>query len=100
MTPATWLRKFVRDHPAYKGDSVISQEIAYDLTVACNEIGEGTRHEPDLLGDIHIRPISTDGCYDVKLDAKKVENNDLVGLLSRYANRQSFSDTHNVKSVL
>jgi len=100
MTPATWLREFVRNHPAYKGDSVVSQEIAYDLTVACNEIGNGTRHEPDLLGDIHINPITTDGAYDVKLDAKKVENNDLVELLRRYSNRQSFSDTHNVKSVL
>jgi len=100
ITPATWLRKFVRNHPAYKGDSVVSQEIAYDLTVACNEIGEGRRHEADLLGDIRINPITTDGAYDVKLDAKKVENNDLVSLLGRYANRQSFSDTNNVKSVM
>jgi len=100
MTPATWLRKFVRSHPAYKGDSVVSQEIAYDLTIACKEIGEGARHEADLLGDIHIQPIKTDGAYDVKLNAKKVDNNDLVQLLSRYANRQSFSDINTVKSVL
>jgi len=99
MTPATWLRKFVRNHPAYKGDSVVSQEIAHDLVIACKEIGEGTRHEPDLLGDMHVKPIKIDGAYDVKLNAKKVENGDLVQLLRRYADRQSFSDIHNVKSV-
>ncbi|KAF8598893.1 GCS-domain-containing protein [Ceratobasidium sp. AG-I] len=30
-TPATWIRNFVRAHPAYKFDSVVSQEINYDL---------------------------------------------------------------------
>jgi len=90
MTPASWLRKFVRSHPKYEGDSVVSQEIAYDLTIACKDIGEGTRHEADLLGDMHIDLIKIDGAYDVKLDAKKVENTDLVQLLSRYADRQAF----------
>ena len=80
--------------------SVVSQEIVYVLTVACNDIGKGTRHEPDLHGDIHINPFTTDGAFDVKLDAKKVENNYLVKLLCRYTNRQSFFDTHNVKFVL
>jgi glutamate--cysteine ligase catalytic subunit len=28
VTPATWMRNFVRSHSAYKGDSVISDEIA------------------------------------------------------------------------
>merc|ERR1711979_88338 len=34
MTPAAWMRKFVRNHPAYKGDSVVNEEIAYDLMIA------------------------------------------------------------------
>eukprot|EP00588_Corethron_pennatum_P017717 CAMPEP_0194304804 /NCGR_PEP_ID=MMETSP0171-20130528/2425_1 /TAXON_ID=218684 /ORGANISM="Corethron pennatum, Strain L29A3" /LENGTH=821 /DNA_ID=CAMNT_0039056163 /DNA_START=130 /DNA_END=2591 /DNA_ORIENTATION=- len=46
LTPAMWMRKFVQSHPAYKFDSVVSEEIAHDLMVACKEIGEGTRHEP------------------------------------------------------
>jgi hypothetical protein len=29
VTPATWMRKFVRNHPAYKCDSVVTDEIAY-----------------------------------------------------------------------
>jgi glutamate--cysteine ligase catalytic subunit len=28
VTPATWMRNYVRTHPAYRGDSVVSDEIA------------------------------------------------------------------------
>ena len=31
QTPATWIRNFVRSHPAYKFDSVVNEEINYDL---------------------------------------------------------------------
>lgn len=48
-TLATWMRGFVRSHPAYKFDSVISQEINFDLMVAVDEIERGIRHEPTLL---------------------------------------------------
>lgn len=29
ITPASWMRKFVRKHPGYKGDSILSEEIGY-----------------------------------------------------------------------
>jgi glutamate--cysteine ligase catalytic subunit len=92
LTPATWMRNFVRSHPAYKGDSVVSEEIAYDLMIACKEIGEGTRHEPSLLGDLRFAPISTAGAYDVKLDAKRVQNAILLEKLQRYTHRESFKE--------
>lgn len=38
LTPATWIRNFVRSHPAYKFDSVVSQEINYDLMKAVDEM--------------------------------------------------------------
>jgi glutamate--cysteine ligase catalytic subunit len=38
LTTATWIRNFVRSHPAYKFDSVVSQEINYDLVVAIDEM--------------------------------------------------------------
>lgn len=38
QTPATWIRNFVRSHPAYKFDSVVSQEINYDLMVAVDNM--------------------------------------------------------------
>lgn len=38
QTPATWIRNFVRSHPDYKYDSVVSQETNYDLLVAIDEM--------------------------------------------------------------
>jgi glutamate--cysteine ligase catalytic subunit len=93
VTPATWIRNFVRSHPAYKFDSYVSDEIAYDLLVACREIGEGQRLVPDLLGDVTIRPVTTDGAYHTKLDSKRVTNQRLVQLLQRYSRRKSHFDT-------
>merc|ERR1719359_1231222 len=57
MTPASWMRKFIREHPDYKMDSRIPQTTAYDLMVACKEIGEGRRPCPELLGNIEILPV-------------------------------------------
>lgn len=37
-TAASWIRNFVRSHPAYKFDSVVSEEINYDLMVAVDEM--------------------------------------------------------------
>jgi len=31
MTNASWMRNFVTNHPSYKHDSVVNDEIAYDL---------------------------------------------------------------------
>ncbi|KAG2359384.1 hypothetical protein BDR07DRAFT_220741 [Suillus spraguei] len=36
---ATWIHNFVRSHPCHNRDSVVSQGINYDLTVAVDEIG-------------------------------------------------------------
>ena len=68
---------------------VVSCTVRYD-----KDIGEGHRHEKDLLGDFVIDPISTAGAYDVKLEGRKVQNDDLFELLSRYTNRQSFAETN------
>lgn len=38
QTPATWIRNFIRSHPAYKFDSVVSQEINYDLVTALDKM--------------------------------------------------------------
>ncbi|KAJ3503538.1 hypothetical protein NLJ89_g8386 [Agrocybe chaxingu] len=49
LTPATWIRNFVRSHPDYRQDSVVSQTINYDLLQAVDEIERGVRKAPDLL---------------------------------------------------
>jgi glutamate--cysteine ligase catalytic subunit len=89
-TPATWIRKFVTSHPLYKHDSVVSDEICYDLVVACKEIGEGFRHEPSLLGDIKIEEVTAEGAFDVKLDSRRLTNLETMKLISRYSQRKHF----------
>ncbi|RKP22337.1 glutamate-cysteine ligase catalytic subunit [Syncephalis pseudoplumigaleata] len=51
MTTAAWIRQFVQNHPAYKHDSVVSQEINYDLIRAMDAIGSGKNKAPELLGN-------------------------------------------------
>eukprot|EP00549_Striatella_unipunctata_P000406 CAMPEP_0118689790 /NCGR_PEP_ID=MMETSP0800-20121206/9691_1 /TAXON_ID=210618 ORGANISM="Striatella unipunctata, Strain CCMP2910" /NCGR_SAMPLE_ID=MMETSP0800 /ASSEMBLY_ACC=CAM_ASM_000638 /LENGTH=919 /DNA_ID=CAMNT_0006587239 /DNA_START=823 /DNA_END=3582 /DNA_ORIENTATION=- len=93
ITPATWMRNFVRSHPEYKGDSVVTDGIAYDLLKACRDIGLGKLHVPELLGDIKIKEIGPDDAYDVKLDSSRAKNDKIVELLKRYSNRKSFFAT-------
>ncbi|KAJ1301805.1 hypothetical protein OPQ81_009033 [Rhizoctonia solani] len=54
QTPATWIRNFIRSHPAYKHDSVVSREVNYDLVKAIDEIERGDRHVPELLPSGYI----------------------------------------------
>jgi glutamate--cysteine ligase catalytic subunit len=90
VTTATWMRSYVRNHPAYGGDSVVSDEIAYDLVKLCADIGLGNVHIPELLGDIKIDPVTTEGAYEIKLDSKRAQNARVLELLQRYKTRNSF----------
>jgi len=58
QTPATWIRNFVRSHPAYKFDSVVSQEINYDLMVAVDQLERGVLRAPEFLPDNYGHPLS------------------------------------------
>lgn len=51
LTTAAWIRQFVTTHPSYKQDSVVTEEINYDLVRACRDVSEGLRKEPSLLGN-------------------------------------------------
>lgn len=93
-TPATWIRNFIRSHKDYKFDSVVTDSIAYDLMVACNEIGLGKRAAPELLGDVEIRLISATEAYVKKLESKRVNNEQVISLLERYASRKTFRGSH------
>jgi hypothetical protein len=64
----------------------------YDLTIACRDIGLGKIHVPELLGKVHIDPITAENAYETKLDSGRVKNERLLGLLQRYTNRHSFSE--------
>lgn len=58
QTAATWIRQFVRSHPEYKHDSVVSQEINFDLIHAIDELERGVRQESDLLGEYMVPVLS------------------------------------------
>ncbi|KAJ2783853.1 glutamate--cysteine ligase [Coemansia javaensis] len=50
MTAAAWIRNFVQGHPAYQFDSVVPDEVNYDLVTALDDIAAGRRAAPELLG--------------------------------------------------
>ena len=89
VTPATWIREFVTGHAEYKQDSVVTEKIARDLMIACNDIGLGIRHEKSLLGDVvKIEPITPAGAYDTKLDSRRLQGNkSTLALLKKYVER-------------
>ncbi|RUS14789.1 glutamate-cysteine ligase catalytic subunit [Endogone sp. FLAS-F59071] len=51
ITGATWIRKFVQNHPQYQQDSVVSQEINYDLVKEIERIAKAEVRVPELLGN-------------------------------------------------
>lgn len=91
-TTATWIREFVHKHPAYKQDSVVSQEIGYDLVMEMRAIGEGEKHAPSLLGDLHISPVRPKQAYDVPLSSTKVSSSCLDFLVKKYAMRGRWTE--------
>jgi len=100
VTTATWMRTFIRKHPDYKKDSVVSESIAYDLMIACKEIGEGTRPCPEILGDEMIEPIKPERAYDVALSGNKLENTERLRLINEYKDRMSFRQRQRINSML
>jgi glutamate--cysteine ligase catalytic subunit len=91
MTAAKWQRHFVMTHPAYQHDSVVSQEIAYDLVKAAHEVAMGTRHIPELLGSHTIRPIDIANAYPHKpltgRERGKARPPHMESVIARYAAR-------------
>ncbi|XP_072394245.1 glutamate--cysteine ligase [Diabrotica undecimpunctata] len=50
LTTASWIRKFVTEHPEYRHDSVVTDRINYDLLKTIEEIQSGKKYCPLLLG--------------------------------------------------
>ena len=87
MTTAKWMRKFVANHKDYKQDSIVSESIAHDLMVRCNEIGLGKVPCPEVLGDVRITAIARDAAYNVELGGANMTDSKVHMLLQRYAVR-------------
>ena len=50
MTTATWLRQFVSRHPKYEHNSILNDDIVYDIVATCDDIVKGKIEVPQLLG--------------------------------------------------
>jgi glutamate--cysteine ligase catalytic subunit len=50
ITGASWIRKFVEHHPEYNFDSVVSENIAFDLIKSIMGMEKGTTPVEDLIG--------------------------------------------------
>ncbi len=91
-TVATWMRNFVRSHPNYKDDSVVSPAIAHDLMVECAAIGEGQKKCEELLGDMYIHTIKRETAYEVPLTRVKMHGAHARALLEKYRNRKQWDE--------
>jgi glutamate--cysteine ligase catalytic subunit len=92
MTDAAWIRKFVREHPEYKKDSVVSAGIAYDLVQACDKIGRGQRACREILGEVAIESITKESAYGTPLRSALSGKGALPDLLSKIKARASNAD--------
>lgn len=72
MTTARWIREYIHNHPQYCRDSVVSQQINYDLLNTADKIQTGDLLCPELLGsfqsktkdDIPNAVQKAENCYD------------------------------------
>lgn len=97
LTTATWMRNFVMGHPDYKQDSVVSPSIAYDLVKECQEIAEGLKACPELLGSNVIPPLpSKSQLYNKPLESTPMfrgsGREEVADLISRYAERADLAN--------
>ena len=51
------MRNFVRSHPGYVGNGIVTPEVANDLLTRCDDIGMGRVQAPELLGDVLIEEL-------------------------------------------
>jgi len=86
-TAARWMRHKVATHPAYKNDSVVPEEVAFDVVWACAAVAEGRVREPMLLGSQWIPPLRTDDAYYVPLKQPTIHRDERETLLQSYAAR-------------
>lgn len=86
-TAATWMRRFVRAHPDYAHDSVVTPAIAFDLLNECQQIGEGVKQCHELLGEFKIEPVRGGAAYQVPLKSDGIEASKRQLLLERYFGR-------------
>ena len=71
MTNASWMRYFVINHPSYKQDSIVNDEMTYDLLWQMKKISTGEEECSQLLP-----PMLSKTTLDISAAVEK-ENNEL-----------------------
>jgi glutamate--cysteine ligase catalytic subunit len=61
------MRNYIRSHPDYKFDSVVSSRIATDLMMKCHRIGMGLDKPRELYGDFPIQTVSAKDAVTARL---------------------------------
>lgn len=89
VTTANWIRNFVRTHPAYQQDSIVSQEISHDLMIACDNIGRGLKTCPEILGRNIIEKIVPQDAYGTVLPGQ-LSYSDRTALVQKLMTRAHF----------
>ncbi len=67
-----WIRQFVHKHPKYNHDSVVGEEVAYDLLKRIDDIARGTVKEPSLLGSADFQPVSAHDAFPASFSAEPI----------------------------
>ena len=98
LTPASWMRKFIRSHPDYKFDSVVSPRIAADLMATCHRIGQGLEKPPELYGKYTIERVMATDAFSARLLSRDVPFGKSVSqmgrTMERYAQQQRSNHVH------
>ncbi|BGO99552.1 glutamate--cysteine ligase [Rhodotorula toruloides] len=88
ITLATYIRRFVRSHPSYAHDSVVSQEINYDLIRTLDEVEQGYDEDKkgkgafvrccgDVVGDVAADDAQSEGSEGLSAGAAVIEDKGL-----------------------
>uniref|UniRef100_A0A2L2YGB8 Glutamate--cysteine ligase n=1 Tax=Parasteatoda tepidariorum TaxID=114398 RepID=A0A2L2YGB8_PARTP len=75
-TSARWIRDFIAQHPNYKKDSIVNERINYDLMCAADQITQGKKGCPELLGKPSSR--TTDDIPNAVEKAEKSYSNSVL----------------------
>lgn len=59
-TNANYIRRFIRSHKAYERDSVVNEEICFDLLKHLQGVTDGKIEAPELLGNYHKESLSAE----------------------------------------
>ena len=93
MTAAAWMRQFVLKHPAYRKDSVVSSEVAFDLCKEIAAVSYGSSRAPGLLGEVEIEQIDSKHAYHTQMSGDVLHSNaSLTRVLREYQVRSQTAE--------